>query len=337
MTDVMAKTGRRALGPILPAPYGFPVTKTNVPALELTGLTKRYGTLTAVDDLSITVRTGETVALLGPNGAGKSTTINVLLGLLDADAGGVRVLGTDPRQAVTRGAVGAMLQSTGLPGDVLVRELVELVRALYPRPLPFDQVVREGGLGEIAGKRIEQLSGGQVQRVKLALALAGDPSVLVLDEPTVAMDVETRRHFWDRVRAQAAAGRTVLFATHYLAEAEEYADRVVVVARGRIVADGTAAELTSRIGARTVRFTTVDPGASYAAVPGVSEVDSRGNTVRLQTDDVENTLRALLSRHDRLPDLTVTGASLEDAFVALTAETEAEAGAAAAARPSTME
>jgi ABC-2 type transport system ATP-binding protein len=299
------------------------VTTTNVPAIELTGLTKRYGSLTAVDDLSISVRTGETVALLGPNGAGKSTTINVLLGLLEADAGTARVLGTLPRQAVTRGDVGAMLQSTGMPGDALVRELVELVRALYPRSLPFEQVVREAGLADILGKRIEQLSGGQAQRVKLALALAGDPRVLVLDEPTVAMDVETRRHFWDRIRAQAAAGRTVLFATHYLAEAEEYSDRVVVVARGRIVADGTAAELTSRVGARAVRFSgPLLP--EYTDLPGVSEVDAQGRTVRLQTLDVENTLRALLARHDRLPDLTVTGASLEDAFIALTAETESE-------------
>jgi ABC-2 type transport system ATP-binding protein len=312
------------------------VTTANVPAIELAGLTKRYGALTAVDDLSITVRTGETVALLGPNGAGKSTTINVLLGLLDADAGAVRVLGTDPRQAVTRGGVGAMLQSTGMPGDVPVRDLVELIRALYPHPLPMEQVVREAGLGDILGKQIQQLSGGQAQRVKLAFALAGDPSLLVLDEPTVAMDVETRRHFWDRIRAQALAGRTVLFATHYLAEAEEYADRVVVIARGRIVADGTAAELTGKVGARTVRFSG-DVLPEYATLPGVSDVDSLGRTVRLQTDDVENTLRGLLSRHDRLPDLTVTGASLEDAFVALTAQTEAEAAAQHAAQPSTME
>ena len=297
---------------------------TNVPAVELAGLTKRYGALTAVDDLSISVRTGQTVALLGPNGAGKSTTINVLLGLLEADAGNVTVLGTAPRQAVTRGAVGAMLQSTGLPPDVHVRELVELVRALYPAPLPYDRIVAEAGLADILGKRIEQLSGGQAQRVKLALALAGDPRVLVLDEPTVAMDVETRRHFWGRIDAAAASGRTVLFATHYLAEAEEHADRVIVIAGGRVVADGTAASLTSRVGSRTVRFS--GGPADYAALPGVSEVDCRNGTVRLETGDVEGTLRALLARYDRLPDLTVTGASLEDAFVALTA-----------AQPSTME
>jgi ABC-2 type transport system ATP-binding protein len=301
------------------------VDTTNVPAIELAGLTKRYGSLTAVDDLSITVRTGETVALLGPNGAGKSSTINVLLGLLEADGGSARVFGAPPRQAVTGGAVGAMLQSTGMPGDVLVRELVDLVRALYPKPLAYGQIVAEAGLGEILGKPVGQLSGGQAQRVKLALALAGDPRLLVLDEPTVAMDVETRRHFWERVRAAAAAGRTVLFATHYLAEAEEYADRVVVIAGGVVVADGTAAELTSRIGTRTVRFT--GPAGAYA-LPGVSTVDCRNGTVRLETADVEGTLRALLARHDRLPDLTVTGASLEDAFVALTAP---------AAQPSTME
>jgi ABC-2 type transport system ATP-binding protein len=300
----------------------FGVTTPDVPAIELTGLTKRFGALTAVDDLDLTVRAGETVALLGPNGAGKSTTINVLLGLTDADAGAVRVLGTAPRQAVTRGAVGAMLQSAGMPADVLVREVVDLVRALYPHPLPMARVVEEAGLADILGKPIGQLSGGQAQRVKLALALAGDPQVLVLDEPTVAMDVETRRAFWERIHAAAKAGRTVLFATHYLAEAEEYADRVVVIARGRVVADGTAASLTSRVGERTVRFTP-EPGTAldYARLPGVSEVDRRGATVVLRTLDPENTLRALLAGHDRLPDLTVAGASLEDAFVALTAET----------------
>jgi ABC-2 type transport system ATP-binding protein len=302
------------------------VDTTNVPAIELANLTKRYGSLTAVDDLSLTVRTGETVALLGPNGAGKSTTINVLLGLLDADGGAARVFGSAPRQAVTAGQVGAMLQSAGMPGDVLVREVVELVRALYPNPLPYQRVVAEAGLGDIADRRIEQLSGGQAQRVKLALALAGDPRLLVLDEPTVAMDVETRRHFWERIRAAADAGRTVLFATHYLAEAEEYADRVVVVAGGRIVADGTAASLTAQVGTRTVRFS--GPADDYSVLPGVSAVDCRNGTVRLETGRVEDTLRALLSRYDTLPDLTVTGASLEDAFMALTAGSP---------EPSTME
>jgi ABC-2 type transport system ATP-binding protein len=297
------------------------VTTSDVPAVELTAVTRRYGSLTAVDALSLSVRQGETVALLGPNGAGKSTTINVLLGLLDADAGQVRVLGTGPRQAVTRGAVGAMLQSTGLPADVYVRELVALVRALYPDPLPYDQVVEEAGLGEILGRRIEQLSGGQVQRVKLALALAGNPRFLVLDEPTVAMDVETRRLFWERIRAAARGGRTVLFATHYLAEAEEYADRVVLLRAGKVVADGSVAAVRALVSGRVVAFTL--PGADaggFAGLPGVTGVVVEGDRVRLTCTDSDTALRALLPAVPAARDIEVTAHGLEDAFVKLTSE-----------------
>ena len=300
---------------------------TGGPAIELTGIIKRYGSLTAVNNLSLSVQPGETVALLGPNGAGKSTSINILLGLINADAGGVRVLGASPRQTVTRGAVGAMLQSTGLPADVKVGELVELIRALYPNPLPAADLVEQAGLADIIGKQIQQLSGGQQQRVKLALALGGNPRLLVLDEPTVAMDVETRRAFWERIRTAAKAGRTVLFATHYLAEAEEYAHRVVVIAHGEIVADGTAASLTARVAERTIRFTA--PGATaepFTRLPGVSEVDIRGSMVVLRTAEPENVLRALLASYQTLPDLTVAGASLEDAFVALTSESPEPGG-----------
>jgi ABC-2 type transport system ATP-binding protein len=301
------------------------LTTDDLPAIEIAGMTKRFGALTAVDDLTLRVRPGQTVALLGPNGAGKSTTVNVLLGLLTADAGQVRVLGEAPRAAVGRGAVGAMLQDAGMPADVTVREVIGLARALYPHPLPLARLVEETGLAGILGRRIGQLSGGQQQRVKLAMALAGNPEVLVLDEPTVAMDVETRRAFWQRIGAAARAGRTVLFATHYLAEAEEYADRVVVIANGRLVADGTAASLTSRVAERTVRFTGTGQLTRYRDLPGVTRAGIRGGRVELQTADPEGTLRALLASHDRLPDLTVTGASLEDAFVALTADLSGQA------------
>ncbi len=286
-------------------------------ALDTTGLTVRHGDVLAVDDLDLRIGRSETVALLGPNGAGKSTTVSAVLGLLRPAAGSVRVLGRAPADAVRAGCVGAMLQHGGLPGEARVGEVLHLVRRSYADPWPLDDLVATTGIGGLLGRDVDALSGGQRQRVLLALALAGQPPLLLLDEPTSAMDVEGRRAFWATMRDLAARGTTVVFATHHLEEADAVADRVVVMAGGRIVADGPSAGLRSAVAGRTVRFSAPD-GATFDRVPGVTGASRLGGTVALATTDVEATLRGLLADGVPLADLEVRGASLEDAVLSLT-------------------
>ncbi|SCF41233.1 ABC-2 type transport system ATP-binding protein [Micromonospora mirobrigensis] len=190
------------------------------------------------------------VALLGPNGAGKTTAISLMLGLAPPDTGTVTLFGGTPDDAVRAGRVGAMLQEGAFVPGATVRDLVELARALYPHPLDTDRVLTVAGLAGLAGRRLDRLSGGEAQRARFAFALAGDPDLLVLDEPAAAMDVAARRSFWTAVREYAAGGRTVLFSTHQLHEADEYADRIVVLAAGRVVADGTPAQIRAQAGVR---------------------------------------------------------------------------------------
>src|SRR4051812_13226051 len=234
---------------------GHDSSVTRVPALAVSGLTVRYGDVLAVDGLDLELDTGRTVALLGPNGAGKSTVVNAVLGLLRPAAGEVRVLGRSPQDAVRSGAVGAMLQHGGLPSEARVGEVLSLVRRSFPNSWPLDDLVATAGIDGLLGRPVEGLSGGQRQRVLLALALAGMPPLLLLDEPTSAMDVEGRRAFWTTMRGLADRGHTVVFATHHLEEADAVADRVVVVAGGRIVADGTAATIKAGGDGRTISFT----------------------------------------------------------------------------------
>jgi len=228
-------------------------------AIEASGLRKSYGSIEAVRGVDISIDAGETVALLGPNGAGKSTTIDMILGLADPDGGTVSVFGDAPTTAIDAGSVGAMLQTGALIRDLSVRELVAMVASLYPSPLPVDEALELTGLQEIGSQRTQKLSGGQTQRVRFAVALVSNPKLLVLDEPTVAMDVEGRRSFWTTMRGLAAQGRTVLFATHYLEEADAYADRAVLMAHGQVVADGPTNEIKAMVGTRTIRATL--PGA----------------------------------------------------------------------------
>jgi ABC-2 type transport system ATP-binding protein len=292
-------------------------------AVALTGLQRSYGGVRAVDGIDLTIAPGEVVALLGPNGAGKSTTIDILLGLSGADSGVVRLFGRTPREAVTQGLVGAMLQTGGVPDDMTAGELVRLTAALFPNPLPPAEALQRAGVSGVAGKRYGRLSGGQKQRVRFAAALVCDPDLLVLDEPTVAMDVQARREFWTAMRAYADTGRTVLFATHYLAEAEEYADRVVLLRSGRVVADGSVAQVRALASGRVVAATV--PGADragFATLPGVSAVHVDGPRVRLECRDSDATLRALLPAYPAAHDIEVSAHGLEDAFVALTASEE---------------
>ena len=287
-------------------------------AVSLRGLTKRFGSLRAVDDLSLEIRRGETVALLGPNGAGKSTTVSMLLGLLAPDGGTVSVLGMTPTEAIQRGRIGAMLQEGSLMPGVRVGELLDYALSLSASPLSRKRLVSMAGLDGLERRRLDRLSGGQTQRARFALAIASEPDVLALDEPTAALDVEGRRDFWANMREYTAAGRTVLFATHYLEEAEAFASRVVIVARGRIVADGSVAELKRNFGVHTVRFTC--EGGDVVALerlPGVREVEQRGATVTLNTTDADATTRALLASGVDWRDLEVQSASLDDIFVTL--------------------
>jgi ABC-2 type transport system ATP-binding protein len=300
-------------------------TRNGPASVTLTGLAKSFrtgqGVVHAVRGIDISIAPGETVALLGPNGAGKSTTIDMLLGLLRPDAGTVTLFGMPPRQAVQAGAVGAMLQVGSLLRDLSVRELVTMMAALYPNPLPVDEVLELTGTTGFARQRTQKLSGGQSQRVRFAVALVSNPDLLVLDEPTVAMDVEGRHAFWTTIRGFAARGRTVLFATHYLEEADSYADRIILMARGTVVADGPASEIKATVGSRTIQATLpgVDP-ARLAALPGVSGVDGRGEMVVLRCADSDAALRALLAGYPQARDIEVTGARLEQAFLQLTSD-----------------
>jgi ABC-2 type transport system ATP-binding protein len=296
--------------------------------IVLRGLVKSFkgphGPIEAVRGVDIEIAAGETVALLGPNGAGKSTTIDMLLGLLEPDAGSVSVFGRSPADAVAAGAVGAMLQTGSLVRDLTVRELVAMMAALYPDPLAVEEVLELTGTREFCNQRTQKLSGGQTQRVRAAVALVSNPDLLVLDEPTVALDVEGRNAFWHVMREFAARGKTILFATHYLEEADAYADRAVLMAHGRLVADGPTNEIKAMVGSRTIRATL--PGAeldALAELPGVSGADRRGEAVVLSCADSDAAIRALLTAYPQARDIEINAAGLEQAFLELTGEPDA--------------
>ena len=287
------------------------------------GLRKTYrtsnGPIDAVRGIDVAIEPGETVALLGPNGAGKSTTLDMLLGLTDPDSGTVTLFGSNPEDAVDRGAVGAMLQSGALIRDLTVRELVAQMASLYPEPLDVDETLELVGITDIAGQRTQKLSGGQSQRVRFGLALVANAELLVLDEPTVGMDVQSRHAFWETMRGAAAHGRTVLFATHYLEEADAYADRAVLMASGQIVADGPTTEIKSMVGTRTIRATLPDvPVEELERLPGVSRAERRGESAALSCTDSDAAIRALVDRYPQARDIEIRGAGLEEAFLELT-------------------
>jgi ABC-2 type transport system ATP-binding protein len=291
-------------------------------AVRFDGVTRRFGAVVALDGIDLGISAGETVALLGPNGAGKSTAIGLMLGLLEPTTGTVETLGMTPHEAVASGRIGSMLQQTGLPTHVRVGELVEFARRLYPHPLSQAAVLERAGLTALADRSVDRLSGGEGQRMRFAIGIAGDPDLVFLDEPTVAMDVETRRAFWADMRRSADEGRTILFATHYLEEADQVADRIIVLDHGRIVADGTGRSIRGRIATRTIRFELdgADP-AVLGALPGVTDVEVHGDSVRLIASDADATVRAIYRADLAVRSLEVTGADLEEAFIALTSPT----------------
>ncbi|MFF4277623.1 ABC transporter ATP-binding protein [Streptomyces kronopolitis] len=295
------------------------------PVVSFRQVTKSYGAVRAVADLDLELYAGETVALLGPNGAGKSSTLDLLLGLRTPDAGGVTLFGTTPQRAIEQGRVGAMLQSGGLMEGVKVRELVKLARDLHPRGYPLDEILASAGITDIADRMVDKLSGGQEQRVRFALATAGAGDLIVLDEPTTGMDVSARQAFWGAMRGQARQGRTVLFATHYLEEADEVADRVIVLHRGRVLADGTAAEIKARAGARRIAFDLDEPvdREALGALPSLTSLEISGRTVRIQSRDADATVHALYGLGCYPRNLEVAGLGLEQAFIALTTASDA--------------
>jgi ABC-2 type transport system ATP-binding protein len=279
------------------------------------------GPVHAVRGVDLEIAPGSTVALLGPNGAGKSTTIDMLLGLQRPDRGSVSLFGREPADAIAAGAVGAMLQTGALIMDLSVRELVTMMAGLYPDPLDVDEVLVLAGIEDIADRRTQKLSGGQTQRARFALAVVSNPELLVLDEPTVALDVEARNAFWRTMRGFAARGTTLLFATHYLEEADAYADRVVLMAGGRVVADGAPTEIKGMVGGRTIRATLPSVAVdTLEALPGVVGAERHGETVLLTCSDSDTAVRALLASYAEARDLEIAGAGLEQAFLALTAD-----------------
>jgi ABC-2 type transport system ATP-binding protein len=292
-------------------------------AVEISGLGKSFhgphGLIRAVHRLDLEIAVGEIVALLGPNGAGKSTTIDMLLGLTEPDTGAVSVFGRPPADAVAAGAIGVMLQTGMLIRDLSVRELVAMVAGLYPAPRDVDETLELVGIDRIARQRTQKLSGGQTQRVRFALALVGDPRLLVLDEPTVAMDVEGRHAFWSAMRRLAASGTTVLFATHYLEEADTYADRAVMLAKGRVVADGATTEISARVGLRTIRATLPEIDTDVlTGLPGVIAAERRGEVAVLSCSDSDAAMRALLATYLDAHDVEIASGGLEQAFLELT-------------------
>ena len=306
-------------------------------AVRLTDLHKSFGEVTAVNGVDLTLRSGEVVALLGPNGAGKTTTIDMILGLSRPTGGAARVFGMSPRQAVDRGLVAAVMQTAGLLPDITVRETVQLTASLFSHRTDAEEAMRRAGVTDFASRIVKKCSGGQQQRLRFAMALVSDPALLILDEPTTGMDVEGRRSFWEAIHADAERGRTIVFATHYLEEADAFADRIVLMRHGRIIADGTAAEIRASVSGRSLRATlTCTPEQLHSALTDlqargrIHDVEILGSTLTLSSTDTDAVAALLLGDH-LAKDLEITSRGLEDAFMALTSDSASTPSAGASA------
>ncbi len=292
--------------------------KERIPIASLREVTKKFGAHVALDRFSLDLHPGEVVALLGPNGAGKTTAVRLLLGLSEATSGEVEVFGGNPRDRASRMRLGAMLQVGRMPDTLRVREHLQLFTSYYPNPRPIAELVEIAGLDGLEEKRFGMLSGGQKQRMLFALALCGNPDLICLDEPTLGMDVEARRSMWEQVRKLAAMGKTILLTTHYLEEADALASRIVVIQKGKVIAEGTPEELKTADGSRTIRCVTSLAPSFVSALPGVTSVEQDGNAMLVRTHTPEAVLRTMLHEDAALSGLEVRGAALEDAFLALT-------------------
>jgi ABC-2 type transport system ATP-binding protein len=285
---------------------------------SLSQVTKRYGTNLALNNLSLSLHPGEIVALLGPNGAGKTTAVRLLLGLISPSAGDVRIFGLDPRNPVARMRIGAMLQVSRVPGTLKVKEHIDLFRSYYPDPLPVAEIVRIAQLSGIEDRQFDKLSGGQKQRVLFGLACCGNPDLIFLDEPTVGMDIESRRGLWDQIRSFAASGKTVLLTTHYLEEADALASRIVVINKGQVISEGTPAQVKSRVSGRRIRCVTSLDLEVLRALPSVIDAQQDREAVVVMSSAPESVVRTMLLRDEGLRELEVSSAGLEDAFLELT-------------------
>jgi ABC-2 type transport system ATP-binding protein len=294
-------------------------------AVTFENVSKHFGAVKAVNELSLEIPQGRTIAFLGPNGAGKSTSIDMLLGLKRPTSGTVRVYGRTPREAVLAGQVGAMLQTSGLMSDVTVRELLTLMTKLHPKPLTMDEVLTRANIAEIAERKVDKLSGGQSQRVRFAIAIAGDSDLIVLDEPTTGMDVENRQIFWQAMKAEAERGKTILFATHYLEEADQIADQVIVINKGRLLANGTAADIKAQAGFQRLSFRL--PGVTrdqLLMLPNVVSLDVINDRVQIQSSDSDKTFYSILDAGLRPEQIEISALGLEQAFVAITQQDNGE-------------
>jgi len=316
-TTLGAPPSRPLRSPPAPAAAASNQAPSGAAVVQSRGLVRRYGAITALAGLDLDIHPGRVTTLLGPNGAGKSTLVGLVLGRLRADAGTLQVAGHAPGSLAARRLTGAMLQTAGLAPQLTVQEHVALHSGYHPGARPLAETLALAGLQGLEGRRYEALSGGQQRRVQFALALAGRPRLLVLDEPTAALDAESRRALWQTVRALADEGSAVLLTTHLLEEAEALSDRVLLLAGGRVVADGTPGEIRGRVAARWVRCVSRLPLPQLQALPGVVAATAEGRRVALRTSAAEATLRALLAADAELAELEVTGTSLEDAVLDL--------------------
>ncbi|WP_266169891.1 ABC transporter ATP-binding protein [Dyella subtropica] len=301
------------------------MTNTSVPVARLAAAVKRYGTLTAVDGLDLMLHRGELLALLGPNGAGKSTAISLLLGLVRADAGKVELFGQDPQQIMARRRIGVMLQSATLPPTLRVGELIRLTASYYPAPRTVQESAALAGVTDLLQRPYAKLSGGQQRRVQFALALCGRPELLFLDEPTVGMDIEARQKLWVAIRHLIAEGCSVVLTTHYLEEAEALADRVCVMARGKVISQGTVDDLRARVALKRVRCITTLDLAAVSSWPEVVEARREGERLWMSTAHAEALARRLLDADAQLAELEVQRAGLAEAFTELTREADPSA------------
>jgi ABC-2 type transport system ATP-binding protein len=302
----------------LAAPDAPEAIKASEPIAVLDNITKRFKAATALDGLSLSLRRGEVVALLGPNGAGKSTAVRLMLGLASPTSGTVSIFGSDPRQALTRTRIGAMLQVGRITETLRVREHIDLFRSYYPRPQAFTDIVRIAQLEGIENRMFGELSGGQKQRVLFAMAVCGDPDLIFLDEPTVGLDIEARRGLWQQIRSLAARGKTVLLTTHYLEEADALAHRIIVINKGRVVSEGTPAEIKRMSGGRQIRCQTKLTAEFLKTLPTVTSVEASGADVVVVAQHAEAVVREMLLHDATLSGLEITSPALEDAFLSLT-------------------
>jgi ABC-2 type transport system ATP-binding protein len=288
------------------------------PAAQLVDVTKKYGSVEALKGVSFDIELGEVVAMLGPNGAGKTTSISLLLGMRNPTSGKALLFGLDPKDLNARSRVGVMLQESGIPQMLKVREIVDLFRSYYPKPMARDRAIAMAGLEEKANALVKELSGGQRQRLYFALAVCGDPEVLFLDEPTVGMDVEGRRSFIERIAEFAGLGRTVVLTTHYLEEADQLAKRVIVIDRGLVIADASPQEIKSKVAGKRVRFKSAALTEKDFDGLAVTSAGIEDHTVQLLTNEPEAVLKELFQRGIDISELEVAGADLEDAFISMT-------------------